>query len=83
MAFYYVTIFEENGRYESKFDLNQAGQMNTFRMGMQLGATPIYHGEIQDEQQGKVVLKFVEEANKTRAFDKSKLEKLLEKAGGK
>ena len=78
MTFYYVTIFEENGRYDPKFDQNKTGQMNLIRMASTLGAKLVYRGEIQDADQGILLNKFVQEANKTGKFDGKKLDELLE-----
>ena len=77
MVFYYVTIFEENGRYYPQFDLSQGGQRNAVRIGRRVDAKQVYQGEIRDINQGKTVNNFVSEANKTREFDSKRLEELL------
>lgn len=78
MTFYYVTIFEEQGKYYPHFDLNEVGRDNGIEVGKRLGANPVYLGEIQDSEQGNVVNRVVAEANKTSKFDPKRLEEILE-----
>lgn len=74
---YYLTIFEENGHYNPKFDINEKGRDNGVAAGKKLGARAVYFGTITRPAQGHIVDRFIRNANEEKKFDLNKLEEML------
>ena len=70
-------IAERNGAYEAKFEASSRVVMLAEEIADRVGARVLYKGTFNDGKKTDVVLRAVEEANKSGKFDSKLLESRL------